>query len=68
MFSAYRDFVFTGNTDSATDVAVGVDGDQGWVYGVVVVGAQPLPTTSVDGDTEGAEDEDRLLLRCGRVR
>ena len=52
MFSAYRDFVFTGSTDTATDVVVGVDGEQGWVYGVVVVGAQPLLGTRVaeDGD------------------
>jgi hypothetical protein len=53
MFSAYRDFVFTGDTATATDVAVGADGDRGWVYGVVVVGAQPVPDTDVAGDTAG---------------
>jgi hypothetical protein len=53
MFSAHRDFIFTGSADTTTDVAVGVDGDYGWVYGVVVVGAQPLPGT--DGtDDRGA--------------
>ena len=56
MFSAYRDFVFTGSVDTATDVAVGVDGDYGWVYGVVVVGAQPLPDSDGTGHPEaGAE-------------
>lgn len=49
MYSAYRDFVFIGNPDTATDVGVGVEGDYGWVYGVVVVGAKPLP------DTDGSE-------------
>ena len=58
MFSAYRDFVFTGEADSATDVAVGVDGDHGWVYGVVVVGAQPLPDTSVADGTDGTDGTD----------
>ena len=53
MFSAYRDFVFTGDTNAATDVAVGADGDQGWVYGVVVVGARPLSDTGVAGDIAG---------------
>ena len=54
MFSAHRDFVFTGSADTATDVAVGVDGDYGWVFGVVVVGAQPLPVT------EGTDATDDL--------
>jgi len=53
MFSAYRDFVFTGDTATVTDVAVGADGDHGWVYGVVVVGAQPLPVTDVACETAG---------------
>ena len=57
MFSAHRDFVFTGNTDSVTDVAVGAEGDQGWVYGVVVIGAQPLPDTDVADDGDDAEDD-----------
>jgi hypothetical protein len=52
MFSADRDFVFTGSTDKATDVVVGVGGDHGWVYGVVVVGAQPLHDTNAAGDTD----------------
>jgi hypothetical protein len=50
MFSAYRDFVFTGSAETATDVVVGVDGDYGWVYGVVVVGAQPLQTKLAEDD------------------
>jgi|GEM_PF-7035778 len=64
LFSAHRDFVFTGNTETATDVAVGVDGDYGWVYGVVVVGAQQLPDTNVAdganvaGGTDGTDTDD----------
>ena len=56
LFSAHRDFVFTGETETATDVAVGVDGDDGWVYGVVVVGAQPLHDTNVARGSGGTED------------
>jgi hypothetical protein len=55
MFSTHRDFVFTGNTETATDVAVGADGDYGWVYGVVVVGAQPLHDTNA-GSTDDDDD------------
>ena len=58
MFSAHRDFVYTGDPETVTDVAVGAEGDHGWVYGVVVVGAQPLPDTAAAGETEGAEDDD----------
>jgi hypothetical protein len=64
LFSAHRDFVFTGNTETATDVAVGVAGAYGWVYGVVVVGAQPsLDTDVVDGadvagDTDTHDDDE----------
>jgi len=57
MFSAYRDFVLTGNTDTTTEVSVGVDGDHGWVYGVVVVGARPLDLTDVP-DEDGADEDD----------
>lgn len=67
LYSAHRDFVFTGNTESATEVAVGVDGANGWVYGVVVVGAQPLQDTNVavganvavgtDGTDTGDDDD-----------
>ncbi|MGV8910252.1 MAG: hypothetical protein ACOH1Y_14820 [Propionicimonas sp.] len=55
MFAAQREFVFTGNTDTVTDLAVGVNGDHGWVYGVIVVGAQPLP------DPEGNDLHDAIV-------
>jgi hypothetical protein len=58
LFSAHSDFVFTGDTETATDVAVGVDGSDGWVYGVVVVGAQPLHDTNVSGGIGGTDDTD----------
>lgn len=57
LFSAHRDFVFTGNAESATEVAIGVDGAHGWVYGVVVVGAQPLHDTNVAGGTDPGDDD-----------